>query len=478
MAKVVKNTLGYLGVDFQYRLVNAFFERPNFFKDMYPIIDQNMFTDAYLKTIIGIMKDYFEKRESVLSYDMLKIKINERAYGEDENQFYQETIDKLKATSTEGIDEVEDMAEKFFKQQNWVRVANKIIEIAGYGDVTKYNECQHLMEEAMSVGRRSDEEVSSPFDSVEDDMSEESVVSIPTGISKLDAGLQGGLDKGKIGVIIGSSGFGKTSMTTGLAAYAATYRCDANNHQGFKVLQIVFEDTHRDIHRKYFGRFTQIETCKLNESRETAEMAIGLLNSFPDRDIVKNNIKILRYPTGEKTANDIRNEIKKRINEGFKPDLVVIDYFECLQYEKADSEWNAEGRTMRKLSAFAEELDVAMWIPTQGGRSSFASELVTLDQGGGSIKKQQIAQVVISITRSVEDQHNNKATLALLKNRSGSAGIVLNGVKFNNGTCTISCDEVVEFDDALAYNDYANDKENEIRQEMIKSIKENIAKKT
>lgn len=476
MAKVVKNTLGYLGVDFQYRLVNSFFERPNFFKDMYSIIDQNMFTDTYLKTIIGIMKDYFEKHESVLSYDMLAIKINERAYGDDENQFYQETIEKLKETSTEGIDEVEEMAEKFFKQQNWVRVANQIIKIAGYGDMTKYDDCQRLMEEAMAVGRRTDDEVSTPFDSIEDDMSEESVVSIPTGISKLDSSLQGGLDKGKIGVIIGSSGFGKTSMTTGLGAYAATYRCDANNNQGFKVLQIVFEDTHRDIHRKYFGRFTQIETCKLNESPETAKMAIELLNNFPDRDLVKNNIKIVRYPTGEKTATDIKNEIKKRTNEGFKPDLVIIDYFECLQYEKADSEWNAEGKTMRKLSAFAEELDVAMWIPTQGGRSSFASELVTLDQGGGSIKKQQIAQVVLSITRSVEDQHNNKATLALLKNRSGSAGIVLNGVKFNNGTCTISCDDVVEFDDALGYNEYANEKEEEIRKNLVRTIKEQLNK--
>ena len=34
MAKVVKNNLGYLGADFQYRLVSAFVENPNFFKDL------------------------------------------------------------------------------------------------------------------------------------------------------------------------------------------------------------------------------------------------------------------------------------------------------------------------------------------------------------------------------------------------------------------------------------------------------------
>lgn len=470
MAKIVKNTLGYLGIDYQYKLVNAFIEHPSFFKDMNAIVDQNMFTDTYLKTVVTIMKEYYTKHESVPSYDMVKIKLNEKSLSEEDAEFYEETIEKLRSTSTEGIDEVEDMAEKFFKQQNWVRTANEILKIAGYGDINKFSECQKLMEDAMSAGKRTDEESSNPFDSIEDDMSEESVVTIPTGISKLDNGLQGGLDKGKIGVIIGSSGFGKTSMTTGLAAYAATYKCEANDYNGFKVLQIVFEDTHRDIHRKYFGRFTQIETCKLNESRETAQMAISLLKSFPDKNLVENNIQIVRYPTGEKTALDIKNEIKKRTNEGFKPDLVVIDYFECLQYEKADTEWNAEAKTMRKLSVLAEELDVAMWIPTQGGRSSFASQLVTLDQGGGSIRKQQIAQVVISITRSVDDQHNNLATLALLKNRSGSAGIVLNGVKFNNGTCTISCDEVIDFDNELVYNEYAEEKEKDILNTMKRQL--------
>lgn len=460
MAKVVKNNLGYLGVDFQYKLIAAFIEKPKFFKDLYPIIDQNMFTESYLKTIVGVMKEYYAKYDITASYDMLTIKLRDKSFTTDDIQYFDEAIKKLKSLTTEGIEEVEDMAEKFFKQQNWVRVANEIRRIAGDGDMSKYDECQHLIEQANSIGRKT-EETTSPLDNIEEDLSKESVVTIPTGISKLDDCLGGGLDKGKVGLIMGPTSFGKTSMTTGISAYAAAYKCEANDNKGYKILQIVFEDSPRDIHRKYFSRLSQVETSKLNETEETTNKVREILKNHPDKEYIKNNIRIIQLNTGEYSATDIKQLIKKKINEGFKPDMVVIDYFECINHEKGTGnlqKWEQETKTMRKFETIAKELDIAIWLPTQGNRGSVTSELVTMDQGAGSFTKQQIAQVVVSIARSVDDIKNQKATLAVLKNRSGSAGIVLNGIKFNNGTCTISCDEMIPFDSVLGYNEYADNK--------------------
>lgn len=473
MGKIAKNNLGYLGVDFQYRLISAFFENPNFFKDMYPIIDQNMFTETYLKAIVGVMKEYYAKYDTTASYDILSIKLREKAYTEDDIQCYDEVVDKLKKTSTEGIEEIEELAEKFFKQQNWVRVANEIKRIAGDGDVSKYDDCQRLMEEAMAVGRRT-EEAYSPLDNIDDDLSKDSVVTVPTGVGKLDDCLGGGLDKGKIGLIMGGTSFGKTSMTTGFAAYEASYKCEANNYQGFKVLQIVFEDSNRDINRKYFSRLTQVETRKINESDETTEYVRDTLKNHPDFELIKNNVRVMQLDTGEYTATDIRGVVKKKINEGFKPDVLIIDYFECIEPEKGTTKlakWDQETKTMRKFEKFAKELDVALWLPTQGNRGSLSSDLVTMDQGSGSIGKQQIAQVVISIARSVEDIKNQKATIAVLKNRSGGAGIVLQGIKFDNGTCTISTDDVIDFDNMLSYNEAAIEQENNATKSLIDDIR-------
>ena len=71
-----------------------------------------------------------------------------------------------------------------------------------------------------------------------------------------------------------------------------------------------------------------------------------------------------------------------------------------------------------------------------------------MNQAGGSIIKVQAAHVVISIARSLEDIDNSRATLAVLKNRSGKSGTVFHNIRFDNGTSTISCDEVEEFDNS------------------------------
>jgi hypothetical protein len=124
----------------------------------------------------------------------------------------------------------------------------------------------------------------------------------------------------------------------------------------------------------------------------------------------------------------------------------------------------------------AKDLDIAIWVPTQGNRESLAAELITADKMGGSMMKAHAAQVIISIARSLDDTKNQKATLAVIKNRSGMAGEVFQGIKFNNGTCTISCDDVIDFDSALAYDEYATNfkekQEDEFRKEALKAIQE------
>ena len=473
MAKLQKDNLGYLGVDFQYKLIKIFIEEPEYFIDFSSIINQNAFTDTYLKTVVGVIKEYYKQYDVVPKYDMLLTKLREKAVTEDDVQYYEETIDKIRRSSIEGLEEVGNIAERFFKQQEMIKGANRLKEIAGSGDLGRYDECLQIFERINSIKRR-DADMSSPFDNMDGDLSKEDIVSIPTGVARLDDALGGGLDKGKIGIIIGSMGFGKTSMTTCFAANAATTKCEANDYEGYKVLQIVFEDSHRDIHRKYFSKVAQVETRNINKDKSTTDKVREILNNSEDKDTLNNNIRIVRFPSGEKSASDIREFIRKLIREGFKPDLVIVDYFGCVAPEPGTSKDDITAResaTMRKFENMAPELDIAMWIPVQGNRDSITAELVTNDKIGGSIAKNQIAQVVLSITRSVDDIKDNLATITLLKNRSGLGGLTLSGVLFNNGTCTISSDNMMEFADALAYNEYAADREQEIQEEMVRNAR-------
>ena len=66
--------------------------------------------------------------------------------------------------------------------------------------------------------------------------------------------------------------------------------------------------------------------------------------------------------------------------------------------------------------------------------------------GAGSIKKQQIAHVIISVARNLDGQNSNSATMCVVKNRGGLAGKTFHNIIYNNGTCMISCEEMEEYD--------------------------------
>ncbi len=121
-------------------------------------------------------------------------------------------------------------------------------------------------------------------------------------------------------------------------------------------------------------------------------------------------------------------------SEGTKIDLLVLDYVDCISSDKSTNgeEWKGEGSVMRSLESMTSEFNMAIWTATQGNRESIASEVVTGDQMGGSIKKAQIAHVILSIGKTLEQKEHNLATLTLLKSRIGKDGVVFQNCKFNN----------------------------------------------
>jgi len=458
-----RSDLGYLGETFQYRLIHEFMENHTFFEDLSSIIDQNMFTDPNLKTLVGVMKNYYEREGHVPSYDMLEVELRDISHSDKEIETYLAILEKVRNSASDGVERTRELAEKFFKQQNIIRTANEILKIAGNGDTNQYEACVDLLNDAMTKGTHNDFG-EGLFDHINETLSDDYRVPIPTGIGKIDEALEGGLGKGELGVIIGPTSFGKTSLTTAMASHAA---CN-----GYKVLQIVFEDRIKQIQRKHLGRITGIEAKDLSKP-DVIDLVRQTIDAFPQKEELEKNLRIVKFPSGEKTARQLERFIKKLINSGFKPDLTIIDYFECLEHEldkSSSNEFSQEGKTMRRFEAMAGELDMAIWIPSQGTKDSINLELVTMDKIGGSVKKAQIAHVIMSIARTVDDIANNKATIAILKNRAGKSGKVFNNVEFNNGTCRISTDNVDELDSLFELQQKKKDALFETQKEIAKSL--------
>ena len=482
------NDLGYLGLDFQFKLVKALQEDSQFFQDIASIVNQNSFTDPLLRSFVGLLKDYYNENGTCPSYETLGTIYKRNAKVSTDIEEWDALVKKLKfETSTEGYDTIRETALKFFKQQHYSKVANKIIEMIQSGDLDRCDQIQRLFEEASMIGQEDDLGFNI-FDMEDKALANDYTVSIPTGISMLDETLGGGLDKGKLGLIIAPAGFGKTSITTSICSYAATYKCDINNNEGFKVLQIYFEDDDVDVTRKHFAKKLseglpekdKIEARQFRRLDHESKMEISeLLANHKDREMLKKNLRLKKFKTGTKSATDIGIFVKKLINSGFKPDMISIDYFECIAPEKGgystDTEWTREGVTMRVLENLAHELNCAIWIPTQGTKDSMNSpDVVRMDQASGSAKKVHVAQLILSIARAIDDIDHSRATVSILKNRSGKSGKVFKNVYFNNGTCEISCENVEVFNDQLAWE---ADNEREKETHRVNTLQTLVKKK-
>lgn len=482
--EIDKSNFGYLGKSFQYELVKVFIEEPNFFEETASIVNQNAFTEVYLRTIVGTIKDYYMANGTVPTYNLLEILLKDKAKTQTEIDEYNAVLKKIKLeTEYVGCEKIKELALKFFKQQNWIKIAGKILEITKNGDLdSTYAECMKLMEDASTIGQEDDLGYNI-YENMDKALARDYTVSIPTGIKQLDDELGGGIDKGKIGLIIAAAGFGKTTLTTAIDAYAATYKCDMNNNRGFKVLQIYFEDDDVDITRKHYSRLLKEEAYTFKRlNPEDKDRIATWLNNFQDKELLKENLRLKKFKTGTKTASDLEAFIKRLRNSGFVPDLITIDYFECILPEKGgystDSEWTREGVTMRKLENMAHDFNCAIWVPTQGSKGSMNSaEVVTMDQASGSAKKVHAAQLILSVSRAIDDIKNCKARIAILKNRSGKAGKVFNNVKFDNGTSTIECSDVEVIDGELAWNEKAAEEQEKGYASRMRNLRSHVEEK-
>jgi hypothetical protein len=210
---------------------------------------------------------------------------------------------------------------------------------------------------------------------------------------------------------------------------------------GYNVLQIFFEDNPKVIQRKHFTLWTKIHPDDMSNKKDEV---ISKVREIENK--MTNQLVLEKLPSDTMTMTQIKNLIRKKIADGIKVDMVLLDYIDCVVPEKnLGDEWKSEGSVMRGFEAMCHELNLVGWTATQGNRSSISSEVVTTDQMGGSIKKAQVGHVIISIAKTLQQKEMKLATMAITKSRIGDDGIVFENCKFDNSMLEIDTESSVTF---------------------------------
>jgi hypothetical protein len=431
MSKINKENLGYLGLDFQYRLMHQVVVDIKFGESIIDILNPNYFEDTFLRKLAAKIKDNYEQYEAIPDMNNIISILMEDVTDTIDEKMYMDQFEKVRNADGNNSYMIQDKAMKFCKQQELKKSIREIEKIISNGDLDDYHQCEELIRKALESGDTKDDGLD-VFNEIASVLDEDFRQPIPTGINGLDSYMDGGLSKSELGVILAPFGVGKTTIITKMANHA--------KNLGYNVLQIFFEDTPKVIQRKHLACWINLEQeMTLNELSDHKDMVMEMAER---RSNEKGVIKLKKFPSDGTTIPHIRQYIKKQTSKGFRPDIILLDYIDCVQSNKTFKEsWDAEGNVMRQFETMLAEFNIAGWTAVQGNRSSINADKVDSTMIGGSIKKGQIGHFILSIAKTLEQKESGHATMAILKSRFGQDGIVFDDITFDNGRVVIDMEK-------------------------------------
>jgi len=428
MGKINKDTLAYLGDDYQLRFIAQILTDRKFAHSIIDIVDPNYFEDPYIRVIAATIKDAKIKDDIVPDFASLEIRLIEEISEEYQRDFMLRQLRKIKEASLYDSLKIQDIAMKFCKQQELKKSIKEIQKIIDKGDIEDYEKCETILKKALEHGDNKDIGID-VFHDIKSVLEDDFRKPIRTGIEGLDEVMDGGLSKTELGVILAPFGVGKTTLMTKIGNTAF--------NDGYNVLQIFFEDNPKVIQRKHISCWSGIDLNSLSVHKEQLSKMCDEMEANKKAKLV-GDIRLAKFSSDGTTIPIIRQYVRKLISEGFRPDIILLDYIDCVQPSRRYDDANVgEGSVMRQLETMLSELDIAGWTAVQGNRSSINANVVEADQMGGSIKKGQIGHFILSIAKTLDQKEDGTATMAVLKSRFGKSGIIWDNIKFDNSSIQI-----------------------------------------
>jgi len=421
----------YLGQEFQVRLLAHILTDHNFANSILDILNPNYFDNEYLKIIASKIIRTWEEHEYIPDYEMVSIALNDDIKNEQTKEMCKITFGEIREAPLIGENDIKKRALNFCKQQALKGTIDKIQKIIDAGESDRYDECEEMMRKALELGDNKDDSVD-VFNAIDDVLADDFRKPIPTGINGLDTNMDGGLAPSELGVILAPFGVGKTTMVTKIANTAKDL--------GKNVLQIFFEDMPKVIQRKHltcwYNSVNPNEMITLNELKDHKEEVKKIAS---EKKAMPGVIKLKKFPSDGTTIPKIRQYIRKLIAQGFRPDIILLDYIDCIQSsnKKSEDQYVSEGNIMRQFETMIAEFNVVGWTCIQGNRSSLNASTVDSSMIGGSIKRGQIGHFIVSVGKTLQQKETGKATVAILKSRFGKDGLIFEDCVFDNARIII-----------------------------------------
>jgi predicted ATP-dependent serine protease len=329
----------------------------------------------------------------------------------------------------------------FCKNQQLKKALLSSVDLLKAGD---YDSIKYMIESAMKAGQ--DKNIGHEYKKdTESRYREDHRTIVPTPWDQINELIQGGLGNGDLGLIFGNPGGGKSWTLVALGGHAVK--------MGYNVIHYTLELSESYTGRRYDAFFTGTSVDQLEKHKGEVE---ALTADLPGELIIR------EYPMGKTTINTIESHIKKVIDLGIQPDLILIDYIDLLSTRKRNVDRKGEiDDIYTSTKGLARELNIPIWSVSQVNRAGAKDDIIEGDKAAGSYDKMMITDLSLSLSRKKEDKVNGTGRLHIMKNRYGMDGLTFQvDVNTSNGHISIGDHYDEEADTVAPKKQQSNDFDN------------------
>lgn len=393
----------------------AFLIRDSEFLDRVgPDLKPEIFANTTLQRLLRIVLDFWQQEHA--APDTLIFQVLDKLHvlgvlGQDAFDLCNKTADELFAVKLQNRQYLLNEYVTFLKHQLFKTKLPQAVEYEKKGD---FEACENILKEVFLFKAKKSDDLGGFLDADPAARIErrkvQDVKRFWTLIPEVDSRIDG-LRGGELGVFQSQrSSAGKTAALAFLARSFA--------FQGRKVAIYTIEMSRES----YEDRMDQT-IAGLTKSGLTDEVAIRTRMSAMLRH--GGNVFIQDFPMNKTRVSDLKRhwEMLQSVY-GYRADALIVDYADILQPETRELRSNmfAAGEEIyQELHGWLQEEDLVCWTGMQSNREAMNETHADQKHAGGSIAKIQIADLVLSINRTEEEEKNGITRLNVVKSRNDPA---------------------------------------------------------
>lgn len=393
-------------LNFQQHILSSFLTDLEFVRKNRSVIKAEYFDDEILRAICQCALDHYEKKGSLPDHAQLLEELKPsvapgRKYGE-----YKEKLHDVYAKPNENNAYYQEKALEFARYQALVLA---IAESADFIETGEYDKVEDAVRKALRVGTRTADLVYEFFDETKtralhyQNKRRGSNTRVPTGISELDSLIQGGLDRGELGMVVAPPKHGKSTALFNIGANAVLF--------GKVVLHVTLEMSKTMVAARYDSRFFGQSFRDIQKKPKSFLDAMVKL-----QETLKGRLKIVEFPTKGMKLGDLRAIAQEIPDLG----LIIVDYADLIKPPRhRDDNWIELADIYEQLRGLAGELKVPVWTASQSKSSSVGSKVIDIHQIAKSFDKAAIVDLAISLCQTDSESADGKMRLFVMANRMG-----------------------------------------------------------